>query len=187
MMSPEPHFNAVANSDAELKDFKNMENLTEAAIVRLLFCLKCSAFRRSFLPQKYRPRGLGPEGWCTYCSSPRACGSICAQMASLEKQSNNSECHLARRTGVGACFSSTRVVASFSSFALTRRCATPRDCTMAGERRGENESQHYVGGGHGGARPERYSVGPKRGGRGGDNGGGRYLGYSCDNSLGFRV
>ena len=76
---------------------------------------------------------------------------------------------------------------AFSRFALTRHCATPRDHTMAGERRGENESQHYVGGGHGGARPERYSVGPKRGGRGGDNGGGRYLGYSCDNSLGFRV
>jgi 4'-phosphopantetheinyl transferase EntD len=53
MMSPEPHFNAVANSDAELKDFKNMENLTEAAIVRLLFCLKRSAFRRSFLFQIY--------------------------------------------------------------------------------------------------------------------------------------
>lgn len=35
MMTPDkPHFNAVANSDAELKDFKKMENLTEAAIVR---------------------------------------------------------------------------------------------------------------------------------------------------------
>lgn len=38
MMTPNPHFNAVANSDAELKDFKNIENLTEAAIVRLLSC-----------------------------------------------------------------------------------------------------------------------------------------------------
>ena len=35
MMTPDkPHFNAVANSDAEIKDFKKMENLTEAAIVR---------------------------------------------------------------------------------------------------------------------------------------------------------
>jgi len=34
MMTPDkPHFNAVANSDAEIKDFKKMENLTEAAIV----------------------------------------------------------------------------------------------------------------------------------------------------------
>jgi hypothetical protein len=62
MMSPEPHFNAVANSDAELKDFKNMENLTEAAIVRLLFCLKRSAIRRSFLPQNTDRGGWDRRG-----------------------------------------------------------------------------------------------------------------------------
>ena len=38
MMAPEkPHFNAIANSNAELKDLKSMDNFTESAVVRAFF------------------------------------------------------------------------------------------------------------------------------------------------------